>query len=90
MTFPPLLDYFQVCGVFNCFTRKRSMRDKYDNRTMLRTSNDTIISSYLPFFSNCAHLCREMEKSPDSTIKSSQQQQYFTTFTVLVTLLELP
>ena len=50
MTFPPLLDYFQVCGVFNCFTRKRWMRDKCDNRTMLRTANDTIMSSYLPFF----------------------------------------
>ena len=69
MTFPPLLEHLQDHEVFNSFTIKRYMRDRYHNRTMLRTTNDIIMSFYLSFFKYIAHLCREIEKFPVFTLK---------------------
>lgn len=84
MTFAPLLDNFQVYGEFIFYKKAVYMRNRYDNRTMLRTTNDIIMSPYFSFF-QILLICAV------STIKSSQQQRYFTSFTVLkVMLLALP
>ena len=65
MTFPPLLDNFQVYGEFIFYNKAVYMRNRYDNRTMLRTTNDIIMSPYFSFF-QILLICAEGWKSLQS------------------------